>query len=146
MDQEFMDEIDRDFLENGPGEPPFIRLAKAEQRVRELSAERDLIKSLYITSRDGMRQVGDELETCRAENAELRIALENHNSGSKQLAKWLEESRLEAMDAKRSAASDRARLRMMRVDLAQLVEAHRKDGITALFLALEELIQRGRHA
>ena len=38
MDQEFEAEIDRDLLENGPGEPPFIRLAKAEQRVRELTA------------------------------------------------------------------------------------------------------------
>jgi hypothetical protein len=87
-----------------------------------------------------------QLEACRAENAELRIAMENHNSGSKQLAKWLEESRLEAMEAKRQAASDRARLRMMRVDLAQLTEGHRKDGITALFLALEELIQKERQA
>jgi hypothetical protein len=83
-----------------------------------------------------------QLEACRAENAELRIALENHNSGSKQLAKWLEESRLEAMDAKRQAASDRARLRMMRVDLKQLLEGHRIRGITPLFLALEEYIQK----
>lgn len=82
-----------------------------------------------------------ELATCREENAELRIALENHNSGSKQLAKWLEESRMEAMDAKRQAASARARVRMMRDDLGQLLEGHRKNGITSLFLALEELIQ-----
>ena len=85
-----------------------------------------------------------QLEACRAGNAELRIALENHNSGSKQLAKWLEESRLEAMDAKRQAASDRARLCMMSAGLSQLLESHRKDGITALFLALEELIQEER--
>lgn len=116
MDREFEDEIDRDLLENGPGEPPFIRLAKAEQRVRELSAER----------------------------AKLLTIIDDHNSGSKQLAKWLEESRLEAMDAKRQAASDRARLRMMSVGLSQLLESHRKDGITALFLALEELIQEER--
>lgn len=83
-----------------------------------------------------------QLETCRSENAKLRIALENHNSGSKQLVKWLEESRLEAMEAKRQAASDRARLRMMRVDLKQLLEGHRKHGITGLFLSIEEFLQK----
>jgi len=83
-----------------------------------------------------------QLEECRAENVKLRIALEDHNSGSKQLAKWLEESRLEAMDAKRQAASDRARVRMMRVDLKQLLECYRMRGITPLFLALEEYTQR----
>lgn len=114
MDQEFEDEIDRDLMENGPGEPPFIRLAKAEQRVRELSAERN----------------------------KLFAVIDDHNSGSKQLAKWLEESRLEAMEAKRRAASDRARVRMMRVDLKQLLEGHRKHGITGLFLAIEEFLQK----
>jgi len=114
MDQGFMDEIDRDLLENGPGEPPFIRLAKAEQRVRELNSER----------------------------TKLLAVIDDHNSGSKQLAKWLEESRLEAMGAKRQAASDRARVRMMRVDLQQLLEEHRKHGITGLFLAVEELLQK----
>jgi len=83
-----------------------------------------------------------QLEAYIAENAELRIALENHNSGSKQLAKWLEESRLEAMEAKRRAASDRARVRMMCVDLKQLLECHRISGITSLFLALEEYTQK----
>lgn len=93
------------------------------------------------TLRAELASLRGELAACRKENAELRIALENHNSGSKQLAKWLEESRMEAMDAKRQAVSDRARVRMMRDDLGQLLEGHRKNGITSLFLALEELIQ-----
>jgi hypothetical protein len=137
-----------------------------------------------------------QLDMCRASNAELRLALDDHDSGSKQLAKWLEESRIEAMDAKRQAASDRARARMADTDLAaakeellkcvqwqhdlrqqletareresllqhavnchsrnlqehtealnaitgklsDLLARHRKDGITALYLALEELV------
>jgi len=128
-----------------------------------------------------MRQLGNELESTRMENAELRIALENHNSGSKQLAKWLEESRLDAMDTKRQAASDRARARMLgveleaarvelaaakeellkcvqwqhelrqqravttnqnRIQLTYLLECHRKNGITPLFLSLEEYVQK----
>lgn len=111
-----------------------------------LRLQLESMRKLYESARDGMRQLGRDLEATRMENAELRIAMENHNSGAKQLAKWLEESRLEAMDSKRQAASDRARLRMMRVDLAQLVEAHRKDGITALFLALEEFTQKEMQA
>ena len=87
---------------------------------------------------DALRARVAELE---ADNDELRVALENHNSGSKQLAKWLEESRLEAMDAKRQAASDRARFRMMRVDLATLLEGHRIKGISSLFLDMEEYLQ-----
>ena len=98
--------------------------------------------------RNNFPALAAELRTLRArvaeleaDNDELRVALENHNSGSKQLAKWLEESRLEAMDAKRQAASDRARFRMMRVDLATLLEGHRIKGISSLFLDMEEYLQ-----
>jgi regulator of replication initiation timing len=98
-------------------------------------------RSLLETSRQ-CESLRRELAACRDENAKLRITLEDHSGGSKQLAKWLEESRVEAMDAKRKAASDRARARIMRDDFGQLLERHRKDGITALFLALEELMQK----
>jgi len=57
MDQDFEDEIDRDLLENGPGEPPFIRLAKAEQRVRELTATtRQLEAALAEALEDSKRR------------------------------------------------------------------------------------------
>lgn len=111
-----------------------------------LRLQLESMRKLYESARDGMRQLGSELESVRVENAELRIAIENHNNGSKQLAKWLEESRLEAMDAKRQAASARARVRIMQDDLGQLLEGHRKDGITALFLSLEDVVQKGRTA
>lgn len=56
MDQEFEDEIDRDLLENGPGEPPFIRLAKAEQQVREIAAANHRLEAALEEAReDGER-------------------------------------------------------------------------------------------
>lgn len=104
MDQEFMDEIDRDLLENGPGEPPFIRLAKAEQSVRELTAERDRLKAEADTAKE-------ELLKCVRWQHELRqqrAAIANQN----------------------------------RIQLTYLLECHRKGGITPLFLALEEYVQK----
>ena len=56
MDQEFMDEIDRDLLDNGPGEQPYIRLAKAEHQVRELTAtNRRLEAELAEARKNGER-------------------------------------------------------------------------------------------
>jgi predicted RNase H-like nuclease (RuvC/YqgF family) len=96
-----------------------------------------------------------KLKESTAEIAILRAAIEDHKSGSTQLAKWLEESRVEAMAEKRLAASARASMRILGTDLqtcrvevaelrgklSDLLTHHRKYGITALFLALEELIQ-----
>jgi hypothetical protein len=61
MDQEFEDELDRDLLENGPGEPPFIRLAKAEQKVRELAAANRRLQAALAEARANYTVVGNKL-------------------------------------------------------------------------------------
>jgi hypothetical protein len=82
MDQEFEDEIDRDLLENGPGEPPFIRLAKAEQRIRELLAMNGPINQANIDLRSKVAELEAALAEAReafghseSERCELRAAL-----------------------------------------------------------------------
>lgn len=113
-----------------------------DETLKELAAELAVIHESLERAEIIERQLGKYWREFAEERDQFRIALENHNSGSRQLAKWLEESRLEAMEAKRQAASDRARVRMMRVDLKQLLEGHRKHGITGLFLDIEEFLRK----
>jgi len=113
-----------------------------QETLKELSGDLQMIHQYLEDAEAVERQLGKYWREFEEERDQFRIALENHNSGSKQLAKWLEESRLEEMKAKRQAASDRARVRMMRVDLKQLLEGHRKHGITGLFLDIEEFLQK----
>jgi hypothetical protein len=44
MSDEFMEEIDRSFIEDGDPEPVHIRLAKAEHRIRELESANRLLR------------------------------------------------------------------------------------------------------
>jgi hypothetical protein len=67
MDQEFMDEIDRDLLENGPGEKPHIRLVKAEQSVRELTATNRQLEAELAEA----RAMGDRYQ--KADDAAVQI-------------------------------------------------------------------------
>ena len=60
MDQEFMDEIDRDFAENGPGQSPYIRLAEFEQYARELTAANRRLEAELAEA----RQWKEKWETC----------------------------------------------------------------------------------
>jgi hypothetical protein len=66
MDEIFYDEIDLDLMENGPGEPPFIRLAKAEQSIRELMAMNGPINQANMD----LRAKVAELEAALAEARE----------------------------------------------------------------------------
>jgi hypothetical protein len=76
MDEEFEDEIDRDLLENGPGEPPFIRLAKAEQRIRELMAMNGPINQTNIELRSKVAELESALAEAREDAARLQKARE----------------------------------------------------------------------
>jgi hypothetical protein len=78
MDQEFEDEIDRDLLENGPGEPPFIRLAKAEQRIRELMAMNGPINQANIDLRAKVVELESALAEAREDSARLDWILADH--------------------------------------------------------------------
>jgi len=87
MDQEFDDEIDRDLLENGPGEPPFIRLAKAAQRLRELMAMNGHINQSNIDLRSKVAELEAALAEALEDSKRRRVALEEVLDGLGALTK-----------------------------------------------------------
>lgn len=61
------------------------RLFDAESRLAEVERERDQLRALADTARDGMRQLGEDLEASRAEVERLRVALDEARKDNEEL-------------------------------------------------------------
>lgn len=79
MSEEFMEEIGRSFIEDGDPEPVHIRLAKAEQRIRELEAANRLLRKQRGAAAEETEIGKLEKRITRLEKFALALVHHEHN-------------------------------------------------------------------
>jgi len=132
-----------------------VREALENRRtLSDRTAERDQLRILYNTARDGMREVGELLETCRIELAESRAEVERLQGESEVWRDGLKLSGeiFDRVTAEREAATTRATTAEAQLahwkkqhDIELLTADGLADTAAGLRRALEE-IQEGLHA